>query len=109
MLETDYKFGEVHTLASQIETAADRVHARHIFKNDNGGVSLLAFNAGQKLDEHVAPAELMVNVLEGEIEFTMLGKAHTLRAGEFMLVGEGVPHSVLANADSKVMLVKVKA
>lgn len=39
----------------------------------------------------------------------MIDKPHTINAGEFMLVGEGVRHSVVAKADSKVMLVKVKA
>ena len=108
MLETDYKFGEVHTLATQIEYGTDRVQFKNIFGNDNGGVSLLAFKAGQKLDQHIAPAEVMVTVLEGEIEFTMNGVGHTLRGGEFMLMGSDVPHSVKANADSKMMLVKVK-
>ena len=109
MLETDFKFGEVHVLADQISSGNDRVQFKHVVSNDNGGVSLLAFKAGQALDEHLAPAELMVTVLEGEINFTMIDKPHTLRAGEFMLVGAGVPHSVVANADSKVMLIKIKA
>lgn len=109
MLETEYKFGEVHVLANQIQSAEDQPQFHRIFENANGGVVLLALKAGQKLDEHFAPAELMVNVIEGSIEFTMIDKPHTVNAGEFMLVGVGVPHSVVAKADSKVMLVKVKA
>lgn len=109
MINTDYKFGEVHEVASQVEVANDHVQFRNIFSNDNGGVSLVAFKAGQRLDTHTAPAEVMVCVLEGEIEFTMLDRQHTLRAGEFLLMGENVPHRVLATADSKVMLTKVKA
>lgn len=109
MLSTDYKFGEVHVLANQIETGSDNVHFKNIFNNANGGVALVAFKEGQKLDTHVAPAELMVYVLEGEIEFTMLDKVHHIKAGEFMLVGQDVAHSVAAVADSKMMLVKVKA
>lgn len=109
MLNTDYKFGEVHDLSAQIETGHDKVHFKSIFENSNGGVSLIAFTAGQKLAEHTAPAELMVYVVEGEIVFTVVDKPHTLRAGQFMLVGKGVAHSVTANADSKVMLVKVQA
>lgn len=108
MLNTDYKFGEVHTIADQIEAGIDKVHFKHIFNNENGGVVLLAFKAGQKLDTHIAQAELMVNVLEGEIEFTILDKAHIIKAGEFLLMGANVPHSVVAKADSKMMLVKVK-
>lgn len=109
MLKTDYKFGEVHTLADQIESNSDRVRFKNIISTPTGGVSLLAFKAGQKLDEHIAPAELMVTVLEGEITFTVTDKPHTLHAGEFLLVGEGVAHSVFASADSKVMLTKIKA
>ncbi len=109
MLETEYKFGEVHVLADQIQTAEDHPQFHRIFENVNGGVVLIAFKAGQKLAEHLAPAELMVNVIEGSIEFTVIDKPHTLNAGEFMLVGAGVPHSVIAKADSKVMLIKVKA
>lgn len=108
MLNTDYRFGEVHSIADQIEAGSDKVHFKHIFNNENGGVVLVAFKAGQKLDTHTAPAELMVSVLEGEIEFTMLDKPHTIKAGEFLLMGADVPHSVFAKADSKMMLIKVK-
>lgn len=109
MLETDYKFGEVHALASQIENGTDRVQFKHIFSTDKGGVSLLAFAKGQELGEHTAPAEVMVYVMSGEIEFSMAGTPHTIRAGEFFLMGHDVRHSVRALADSKVMLVKIKA
>ena len=109
MLKTDFKFGEVNNLVSQIEPDTDHVKVRNIFNNENGGVTLIALKSGQKLDEHLSPAELMVTVLEGEIVFTMMDKPHVIRTGEFMLVGEKVLHSVAANADSKVMLTKIKA
>lgn len=49
MLNTDYKFGEVHVLADQIETGSDKVHFKPVFSNENGGVALVAFKAGQIL------------------------------------------------------------
>lgn len=109
MLSTEYKFGEVHRLTDQIEAGQDKVHFQRIFENAHGGVSLVAFKAGQALSEHTAPAEVMVYVLEGEIEFTMIDKPHHLKAGEFLLMGQNVPHSVKAIADSKVMLSKIIA
>lgn len=108
MLETDYKFGEVYTLATQIENGTDRVQFKNIFGNTNGGVVLLAFKAGHKLDQHIAPAEVMVTVLEGEIVFTMIDRPLTLTSGQFLLMGADVPHSVEAKSDSKVMLTKIK-
>jgi len=108
MLKTDYKFGEVHALAAQIEPADERVQFKHIFENTNGEVALVAFKRGQKLETHTAPAEVMVNVIEGEIEFTMIDRNHTMKAGDFLLMGEGVPHSVAARTDARLMLVKIK-
>lgn len=108
MTNTEYKFGEVHNLSAQIEAGSDKVHFNPIFSSENGAVALIAFKGGQKLDTHTAPAEVMVNVIEGEIEFTIIDKPHHLRAGEFLLLGEGVPHSVAALTDAKVMLVKIK-
>lgn len=108
MLNTEYRFGEVYDLFPQVEMNADKVSFKSIFENSHGGVSLLAFKSGQNLAEHLAPAEMMVCVLEGEIEFTMIDKPHAMKAGEFMLMGEGVPHSVRAKTDAKIMLVKIK-
>lgn len=109
MLNTEYKFGDVNVLASQIESGADKVRFKSIFENANGGVSLLAFKADQSLAQHLAPAEVMVYVIDGEVEFTMIDRPHVLTAGDFMLMGEGVPHSVVARTDAKVMLVKIKS
>lgn len=108
MIATEVKFGEVETLLRQSEYDEKKVVFHNIFDNYNGGVSLLAFKAGQKLGPHQANSEVMVYVVEGEIEFTMLDMAHTMKAGEFLLMGNAVTHSVVAKADSKVMLVKVK-
>ena len=105
---TDFRFGEVHGLLDQVEKGHEKVHCKNIFETGNGGVSLMAFEAGQKLDTHLAPAEVMVTVMEGEIEFTIDGKANNLKAGEFILMGADVPHSVFATTDAKVLLVKVK-
>lgn len=107
-MKSNYKFGEVINLCEQISYDNDKPAFQGIFETGNGGVSLLGFKSGQKLDTHLAPAEVMVNVIEGEIEFTMIDKVHTLRGGEFLLIGAQTPHSVVARQDSKVMLVKLK-
>ncbi|MDE6418577.1 MAG: cupin domain-containing protein [Duncaniella sp.] len=108
MLSTELKFGEVRKLADQVSANAEKVNVKSLFETSNGGVALLAFKAGQALSEHMATAEVMVNVLEGRIDFTMLGTSHTINAGEFLLMGAEVLHSVRAIEDSKVMLLKVK-
>lgn len=108
MTKTEFRYGEVHGLLNQVEKGNDKVHFRNIFETGNGGVALIAFEEGQSLDTHLAPAEVMITVLEGEVEFTMDGRPNTIKAGEFLLMGADVPHSVVAKADSKLLLVKVK-
>lgn len=108
MLKTDFKFGEVYALAGQVAKNASKVDFKEVFSNDNGGVVLLAFCAGQELPTHQAPAEVMVCLLEGEVEFTMLDRRMHLGQGDFLLMGNGVDHSVRALKDSKIMLVKIK-
>ena len=107
-MKTNFKFGEVLKFNEAVEYNSDKVEFTQVFETDNGGVSLVGMKAGQKLDTHIAPFEVMVTVCEGEIEFTMLDQSHRLRKGEFLLMGANVPHSVVANIDSKMLLVKVK-
>lgn len=107
-MKTDYKFGEVYSIDEQVGCYDDAVNFRNVFETENGGVSLVGFKKGQKLDKHIAPFEVMVNVVEGQVDFTMLDQTHTVSAGQYILMGANVPHSVKAKADSKVMIVKVK-
>lgn len=108
MLTAEYKFCEVEKLTSLVDATDEKVEFKHIFENSNGGVSVVAFKKDQQLTRHLAPADIMVFVTEGRLSFKVLDKAHTLNAGEFILIGAGVPHSVNAELDSKMMLVKVK-
>ena len=107
-MKTNFKFGEVVKFNEAIGYNSEKVEFRPVFETTKGGISLVAMKAGQKLDTHMAPFEVMVTVCEGEIEFTMLDQSKRLRAGEFLLMGANVPHSVVANIDSKLMLVKIK-
>lgn len=108
MLNTNYKFGEVFPLAEQIADNASKVAFQQIVGNDNGGVVLLGFKAGQELERHLAPAEVMIYVIEGDVDFMMNDMPLLLHKGDFFLMGNGVPHSVKALSDAKVMIIKIK-
>ena len=107
-MKTDYKFGEVFSHTNAVDYASDQVEFRQVFETANGGVAFLAFKEGMKLDTHTSPFMVMVNVCEGEVDFTMLDETRTISEGEFMLMGANVAHSVVARKDSKLMLVKIK-
>ena len=108
IMKTNFKFGEIVNFNDAISYNSEKVAFTPVFETSKGGVSLVALKAGQKLDTHTAPFEVMVTVCEGEIEFTMLEQSKRIKAGEFLLMGANVAHSVVANKDSKLMLVKIK-
>lgn len=107
-MKTDFKFGEVIKLKDVIKYNSEKPEFLQVFETSNGGVALVALKAGQKLDTHTAPFEVMVTLCEGQIEFTMLDQSKMMKAGDALLMGANVAHSVVANVDSKIMLVKVK-
>ena len=107
-MKTNFKFGEVVRFNEAIEYRAEKPEFKTVFETSHGGVSLVALKSGLKLETHTAPFEVMVTVCEGEIEFTMIDQSFRIKAGEFFLMGANVAHSVVANVDSKIMLVKVK-
>ena len=108
MIKTDYRLNEVFNLASQIENGNDDVHFKELFSNANSSVMLVAFKSGQFLAEHRAPADVMVYVAEGKVDFTLADTTHEMKKGDFMLMNEGTLHRVLAKTDATVMLAKMK-
>lgn len=105
---TDLQFGGVYDLLDLVEPSDEKVQFLNVFNTPNGGVSLLALKAGQNLDPHAAPGELLVYVLEGEIEFAVDGQSRLLHGGQIFMIGEGVQHSVKCTRNAKVLLCKVR-
>lgn len=107
-MKTNYKFGEPVKHSEAISYSNDKVEFKQVFETSNGGVSLVALKAGQSLDTHQVPFEVMINMCMGEIEFTMIDRPIHLSEGEFMLMGANVSHSVKAIKDSQIMIIKIK-
>ena len=107
-MKTNFKFGEVQYFKEAVDFSSENPVMQTVFETSKGSVSLVALKEGQKLDTHTAPFEVMVTVCEGEVDFTMLDMTHNLKEGEFLLMGANVPHSVVANKDSRIMLFKIK-
>ncbi len=60
--------------------------------------------AGKEMCEHSAPGEIRVLCIEGEIVFRTPSIEQTLIAGDFVLLGRGVPHALKAVLDSSALL-----
>jgi len=85
------------------------VVSREIVRKPAGSVTLFAFDVGQGLSEHTAPFDALVQVMEGEAEIVISGKAHRLLGGEMILLPAGRPHALKATKRFKMMLTMLRS
>lgn len=83
--------------------------SREILKKPTGSVTVFAFDAGQGLSEHTAPFDALVQVIEGEVEITISGQPHRLKAGELIIMPAQEPHALRALTRFKMMLVMIRS
>jgi quercetin dioxygenase-like cupin family protein len=96
-------------LAGLVEFGPGAVVSRTLVKRGTGTVTLFAFDAGQGLSEHTAPFDALVQVLEGEAEVVLGGKAHRLAGGDAILMPADVPHALAAVRPFKMLLTMIRA
>ena len=75
-----------------------------LLKAEQLEVVRIVLHAGQGLREHKAPGEITVQCLEGDVEFQTPDTLHRLRAGDFIHLRGGEPHSLQARADSSLLV-----
>jgi quercetin dioxygenase-like cupin family protein len=85
------------------------VVSREILKKPTGNVTLFAFDRDQGLSEHTAPFDALVQVIEGEAEITISGRAHHLHSGAMILMPAGEPHALKALERFKMILTMIRS
>ena len=75
-----------------------------LLKTETVEVVRLVMAAGKELREHKAPGEIMVQCLEGRIDFTALGKTEELTARQMLYLAAGEPHSVKCVEEASFLL-----
>ena len=91
-----------------IDYAKEGIVSKRIVEKATGNVSLFAFDKGQKLSEHSAPFDAMIQVLEGQAEITINKAPFKLHAGETIIMPANIPHAVLALEQFKMLLTMIK-
>jgi quercetin dioxygenase-like cupin family protein len=109
MDETKVQKAEVVKLLDLIAYQAGSVVSREIVSRPTGTATLFAFDAGQGLSEHTAPFDAMVSVLDGEVEITISGKKHLLKAGDMIVMPANEPHALKALTKFKMLLVMIRS
>ena len=99
---------EVLNMAELVSYQDGSVVSRQITKAEAGNVTLFAFDRDQELSEHTAPFDALVQVLDGEAEIKISGKALSVQTGEAIIMPANEPHAVKALTRFKMLLTMIR-
>ena len=97
------------SLADLVEYSTDSIVSKTILDKSAGTITLFAFDKGQKLSEHTAPYDAVVQVLDGSCRLTIDVQAKQVTAGQIIIMPGNVPHSVTATEKFKMLLIMIRA
>jgi len=101
--------GKNQELVSLINYSDDSVVSKTIVDTPTGTITLFAFDKGQKLSEHTAPYNAVVQIIEGKARLTIGGKNVMVSAGHVIIMPVNVPHAVNAEEKFKMLLTMIRA
>lgn len=95
-------------LKNHIDYSSNSIVSKVVLKAKTGHITLFAFDLGQKIDEHSAPFDAFVQIIEGGANIVLQGQSHKLTEGQFIIMPANVPHAVQATSKMKMMLVMIR-
>jgi len=101
--------GKPQGLADLIAYSQDSIVSKTILDKPAGTVTLFAFDNGQKLSEHTAPYDAIVQVIDGRVAITIAGQEKEVSDGEIIIMPGNVPHAVAAKERFKMLLIMIRA
>jgi quercetin dioxygenase-like cupin family protein len=79
------------------------------FEHSNAGsITLFAFDEGQRLSDHTAPFDAVIQIVDGEAEIMIEGELYHPKAGEMIIIPQGALHAVNALQRFKMMLTMIR-
>ena len=108
MEKQEFSKAKKFSLAESITYADGAIVSKVLLKNDQGNLTLFAFDKGEMLSEHTAPFDAMVQLLDGKAEIIIDKKPHILVAGESIIMPANITHALTAIEKFKMLLTMIK-
>jgi quercetin dioxygenase-like cupin family protein len=109
MESKEFGHSMVMNFVQKVEYSAEGIVSKRVLQKDKGNVSLFAFDKDQKLSEHSAPFDALIQVLEGKAEVVIDRKPYAVSAGESIIMPANIPHAVHATEKFKMLLTMIKS
>ena len=101
--------GQAVNIEGLVSYQEGAVVSKTLLNKKAGTITLFAFDKGQGLSEHTAPYDATVQVVDGEAEITVSGKARTVRKGDMLIMPANEPHSLFAAERFKMVLIMIRS
>lgn len=101
--------GKGQKLVELIEYSNDSIVSKTLLDKSAGTITLFAFDQGQKLSEHTAPYDAVVQVLDGKAQVKIADETNELSEGQLIIMPANVPHAVNAGERFKMLLTMIRA
>ena len=101
--------GKGQKLVELIEYSKDSIVSKTLLDKSAGTITLFAFDQGQKLSEHKAPYDAVVQVLDGKAQVRIADETSELSEGQLIIMPANVPHAVNAGEKFKMLLTMIRA
>lgn len=104
----DFGRQKILALAEEIRFEKNGIVSRTLLRTPNSRTVLFGFADGQELTDHTSTQHAMVEILTGECEFSLAGKAHELKAGNLIYMPPNLPHAVRAKTQFSMLLTLIQ-
>jgi len=92
-----------------IEYQEGAVVSKEIIRKGTGTVTIFAFDKGERLSEHTAPFDAMIQVIDGKAEITISGSKNILEKGEMIIMPANESHALHAIEKFKMILTMIRS
>jgi quercetin dioxygenase-like cupin family protein len=99
---------KIVSLENETQFAPNGIVSRTLLRASNGRVVLFGFAEGQELTEHTSTQQALIQILSGECEFSIAGKARAMKAGDLLYMPPNLPHAVKATKQFSMLLTLLK-
>jgi quercetin dioxygenase-like cupin family protein len=97
------------SLCDMVEYSDNGIISKRVLDKQTGNVTLFSFDKGQRLSEHTAPFDAMIQVIDGEAEILINSKPFILTAGNSIIMPANISHAVNAREKFKMILTMIKS
>jgi quercetin dioxygenase-like cupin family protein len=103
-----FGYSQVMNLKDRVDYSEEGIVSKRVIQKEKGNITLFAFDRGQKLSEHTAPYDALVQVLEGKADIMIDGNPFEVEEGQAIIMPAHIPHAVSAFVRFKMLLIMIK-